>query len=295
MAEAHAAALPNPDRTNAIRRVFAGLLIANLAVVAAKVAIGARAGSLAVLGDSIHSAIDALNNVVFIALTNLAARAPDAEHPYGHGKFEVVGALGIAMFLSISCFELVKNVISHLIHGGAAPRFSKLDLVLLTATLALNLWVAWYENRRGKQLGSTLLVADAAHTKGDVIITVGVIAGAVFTFFGLGNVDPFVALIVTALVARIGYQIVRGALPVLVDERARESDAIRTAAEGVSGVASAYAIRSRSASGVVFAELTIGVAGSLAVDRAHAIADAVEERLRKDLSLDQVTVHIEPC
>jgi divalent metal cation (Fe/Co/Zn/Cd) transporter len=84
-------------------------------------------------------------------------------------------------------------------------------------------------------------------------------------------------------------------MPVLVDEVARKPDAIRSAAESVEGVRAAYAIRSRSAAGVVFAELTIGVPGGLEVDRAHAIADHVEARLRRDLQLDEVVVHIEPC
>jgi len=295
MAEAHAAASPPPDRTTAIRRVFLGLLAANLAVVAAKVVIGVRTGSLSVLGDAVHSSADALNNAVFIVLTNVAARAPDDEHPYGHGKFEVLGALGIAMFLSVSCFELLKSAVERLGTAGAPPLLTNADLLLLVGTLALNLWVTWYESRRGRALGSRLLVSDAAHTRGDVMITGGVIAGAMLTRLGVPHVDPVVALVVTIVVARIGYQIVRGALPILMDERALKPDAIRTAAEGIPGVASAYAIRSRDASGVVFAELTIGVAGSLAVARAHDIADQVEARLKRDLSLDEVVVHIEPC
>jgi divalent metal cation (Fe/Co/Zn/Cd) transporter len=84
-------------------------------------------------------------------------------------------------------------------------------------------------------------------------------------------------------------------VPVLVDQVAREPAAIRRTAESVEGVATAYAIRSRSAAGTVFAELTIGVRGDLAVDRAHAIADTVEARLKQDLRLDEVVVHIEPC
>jgi cation diffusion facilitator family transporter len=293
MAEAHADR--GAARSSAIRRVFLGLLIANLVVVAVKVAIGIRADSLSVLGDALHASVDALNNLVFIALTALAAQAPDEEHPYGHGKFEVVGALGIVIFLSVSCFELLKGVAGRLLAGDVVPTLTRVDLAMLGVTLGVNVWVAWYETRKGRELDSPLLLADSAHTRGDVFITLGVIAGGFLSRAGWFLADPIIALIVTALVARIGYQIVRGALPILVDERARSTDAIRQAAETVDGVRSAYSIRSRSSAGMKFAELTIGVPGSLEVARAHVIADAVEERLRTDLNLDQVVVHIEPC
>jgi cation diffusion facilitator family transporter len=283
------------SRATAIQRVFAGLLVANLAVVAAKVVIGVRAGSLSVLGDAIHASVDALNNVLFILLMRVAGSAPDADHPYGHGKFEVLGALGIVVFLSVACFELLKGAVERLIARAPSPFLTNTDLVLLAFTLAINIWVAWYEARRGRALSSELLLADAAHTRADVLITVGVMLGGVLARLGVRHVDPIFAMIITILIFRIGYQIVRRAVPILVDEVAREPDKIRAAAEGVDGVSSAYAIRSRSAAGVVFAELTIGVQGQLAVARAHEIADAVEGRLKADLAMDEVVVHIEPC
>jgi cation diffusion facilitator family transporter len=282
-------------RSAAIRRVFLGLLAANLAVVGAKVAIGLTTGSLAVLGDAVHSSVDAVNNVLFMALMRVAGRAPDEDHPYGHTKFEVLGAIGIVIFLSVACFELLKSAIAGLVHRAPPPTFTDLDLALIASTLAVNVWVAWYEARKGRELGSDLLLADAAHTRADVFITLGVLGGAALSRNGVPYVDPVVAIIVTVLIARIGWEIVQRALPTLVDQVARAPEAIRRSAESVDGVRSAYAIRSRSASGVVFAELTIGVPGVLAVDRAHSIADAVELQLKRDLRLDEVVVHIEPC
>jgi cation diffusion facilitator family transporter len=283
------------DRAAAIQRVLLGLLIANLAVVGAKVIIGITADSLSVLGDGIHSSVDALNNILFIALTRFAVREPDADHPYGHGKFEVLGALGIIVFLSVACFELVKGAVGNLLADAPPPTLNRLDLAVLGGTLAVNVWVAWYEARRGRELASDLLQADAAHTRADVLITTGVIGGGLLSWRGIQHVDSILAIVIALLVARIGWQIFRQVMPILVDQVAREPERIRATAEAVDGVRSAYAIRSRAASGVVFAELTIGVTGSLAVDRAHAIADAVEDRLKRELQLDQVVVHIEPC
>jgi len=284
------------DRSAAVRRVLRGLLVANIAVVIAKVAIGTAAGSLAVIGDAVHSSVDAVYNILGLIVIRVAARAPDDEHPYGHGKFETLGALGICVFLSVICIELLRSAVERLIAGGHAVRITDLGLVLLLATLATNVFVAWYENRRGQQLQSELLIADAAHTRTDVFITIGVLIGVLFSRQGYLWVDSVVAIVVALLIVRVAYQILQRAVPVLVDERAIPEPTIRRAAQEVDGVISAYGIRSRGGNaGVRYAEVTIAVDPNANVSAAHAIADAVEERLKKELELEAVTVHVEPC
>ena len=85
------------DRSRAVRRVLAGLLVANLAVLITKATIGTLTGSLAVLGDALHSSVDAAYNVLGLVVVRAAAKEPDEDHPYGHGKFETLGALGIVV------------------------------------------------------------------------------------------------------------------------------------------------------------------------------------------------------
>ena len=103
------------DRTASIQRVFLGLLAANLAVVGVKLAIGIAAGSLSVIGDAIHSSVDAFNNVVFAILMRYAGAEADDKHPYGHGKFEILGALGIVVFLLVASVELIKSAVGRLL------------------------------------------------------------------------------------------------------------------------------------------------------------------------------------
>ena len=284
------------DRSRAVRRVLAGLLVANILVLIAKATIGALAGSLAVIGDAIHSSVDAVYNVLGLVVVRVASRAPDDEHPYGHGKFETLGALGIVVFLSVTCFELTRSAIGRLIQGGHTIQVTDLGLLLLLATLATNVLVAWYENRRGQELQSELLIADAAHTRTDVFITIGVLIGVLFARRGYGWVDPVVAIAVALMIVRVAYKILQRVVPVLVDERAIPAPTIRSSAQAVAGVKSAYGIRSRGGNaGVRYAEVTIAVDPAANVADAHAIADAVEERLKKDLELEEVTVHVEPC
>lgn len=281
----------------AVRRVLIGLLGANLAVVAAKAFIGVVSGSLAVWGDALHSSVDSLYNVLGLIVVRVAAREPDEDHPYGHGKFETLGALAIVVFLSITCFELVRNAVQSLLGGGHTIVMTDLGLVVLLATLGINVFVAWYENRRGHELASELLIADAAHTRTDVFITIGVLIGVLFARRGALWVDPVVAIVVAALIVRVAYQIFARTVPVLVDERAIPERAIRHAAQEIDGVKRAYGIRSRGGrtAGVRYAEVTIAVDRQANVEAAHAIADQVEERLKRDLELSAVTVHVEPC
>lgn len=284
------------DTSRAVRRVLFGLLFANVLVVAAKAAIGIVSGSLAVLGDALHSSVDSFYNVLGLIVVRVAAKAPDEDHPYGHQKFETLGALAIVVFLSITCFELVRSAVLKLLAGGNVVTLTDLGLGVLLATLAINVTVAWYENRRGHELASELLLADAAHTRTDVFITIGVLLGILFSRQGYTWVDPVVAIVVAFMIVRVAYQIFARTVPVLVDERAIPARTIRQAAQSVEGVRSAYDIRSRGArAGVRYAEVTIAVDRGANVEAAHEIADEVEARLKRELELNEVTVHVEPC
>jgi cation diffusion facilitator family transporter len=284
------------ERGAAVRRVLRGLLVANIAVVIAKAVIGWFAGSLAVMGDAAHSSVDAVYNVLGLIVIRVAAREPDEEHPYGHRKFETLGALGICVVLAVTSFELLRSGVVRLIAGGHSVQMSDAALILLLGTLATNVFVAWYENRRGQQLSSELLIADAAHTRTDVFITIGVLIGVLFSRQGYLWVDSAVAMAIALLIVRVAYQILQRVVPVLVDERAIPAPTIRQSAQAVEGVISAYGIRSRGGNaGVRYAEVTIAVDPNANVAAAHAIADAVEERLKKELELEEVTVHVEPC
>ncbi|HEX9727114.1 MAG TPA: cation diffusion facilitator family transporter [Gemmatimonadales bacterium] len=284
-----------PDRKKRITRVLAGLLVANLIVVGAKFVIGFSTGSLAVLGDGVHSAVDAMNNVLALAVIAIATKEPDDDHPYGHGKFETLGALGIVAFLSISGFELVKGAVQRLAAGAEPLVVGPVELGLLVATLLVNTVVAAYESSRGHQLHSDLLLADATHTKADVVITIGVLVGVLLSRAGVGMADPIVALMVSGVIVALAMSIVRRSIPVLVDEEGAPAQDIRASAERVDGVHRAYHIRSRRSPEETFAELTIAVDREASVEAAHEIADEVEGRLRDDLQLTQVVVHVEPC
>lgn len=283
------------ERSSRVRRVLGGILVANIVVIIVKFSVGLDTNSLAVFGDALQSSVDAVNNLFGLVVVRVASKAPDEEHPYGHAKFETLGALLIALLLALSIFELVRGAIARLLMGAPPLNVSSSALGLLVFTLAVNIGVVWFETRAGRRLKSDLLLADALHTRVDVFITLGVLTGLALARAGLVWADPVLALIVAVLVGNAGYQILRRSIPALVDERAFDQATIQREAEIVDGVVSAYAIRSRLAGDRRFAELTISVDGGADVASAHRIADQVEGRLRDNLQLDEVTVHVEPC
>ncbi len=289
--------LPDWDpttRQRRVRRILFWILWANLLLVVVKIAIGWRIGSLAVLGDAAHSGMDALNNVIALAAAHFAAAPPDEEHPYGHGKFETLGAFAIAGFLSITCFELLRSAGTRLLQGAPPPRPGLPALAILAGTMVVNVGVAYYESRKGRELGSELLTADARHTQADVFVTLTVLAGLALVRLGWGQADAVLAILVAVVVALSGLQILRRTVPVLVDRRAVDPERVYQVAQSVDGVESVSEIRSRGRPGDAFAELTVRVHPATPVRQAHRIADEVERRVAGELGLSNVVVHVEP-
>jgi cation diffusion facilitator family transporter len=281
-------------RSAEVRRVLNAMLAVSLVLVVVKAVAGVRAGSLAVLGGAIDSGLDVLTTVVAIVLARVAGAEPDEEHPYGHAKFETLGALAMVAFLSITVTELVRGAVSRILRGGESELDATVAIGAMGASLAIGLVASAYERRRGEALRSDLLLADAAHLRADVWVTVAVLAGLGLTELGVPNGDAWTTLFVAVLIARTGWGIIREAVPVLVDQRAVEAEEITHVAGTIHGVRQVYDVRSRGRPGALFAELTIAVRGGLDVEAAHDIADRVENEVAERLGAQDVIVHVEP-
>ena len=283
-------------RGKAVRATLLAILIANAAVVAVKLTIGIRTGTLAVLGAALESGLDMLNNVMGILLVTLASQAPDDDHPYGHDKFETLGAIGIVGFLSITCFELLREGVQKLVHAEVPRQPTHSEIGVLAATVLINIFVVWYERKRGRELQSAFLMADAAHTVSDVYVTGLAVLSLVVTRLGYARLDAALAIIVALIIAWTGYGILRETIPILVDQRGVDPDDLRQRVAAVDGVRVVRSVRSRlTASGTLFAEVTIGVNDSMSVVDAHRLADAVESRIAAAYGVAEVTVHVEPA
>jgi cation diffusion facilitator family transporter len=282
-------------RAAQIRRVLWVTLAANLAVVTAKLIAGLAAGALSVVAEAAHSSIDAWNNIIALALSRVAAKAPDEEHPYGHAKFETLGAVAIVAFLSVTVYELMGGAVRRLVSGSAHPQVTPWVVGTMVASAIVSAFVARYEHRRGRELNSELLLADAAHTRADVWASAAVLIGLAFVALGYPRADAIFTFFVAAIIARAVWSILRRTIPILVDERAVDGDAIRAIAIQAEGVVEVCAVRSRGRHGDMFAELTVTVDRALNVEEAHHIADDVERRITGQLGAREVVVHVEPA
>jgi cation diffusion facilitator family transporter len=280
---------------NAVRRTLIVVLALNALVTAIKLVIGVHTGVLTVIGAALESGLDMLNNLIALTVVGIAHRGPDEEHPYGHAKFETLGTLAVVGFLSISCFELLREGVGAIVSGTSVQGANLGDIALVSAALAINAFVVWYESRSARKLGSALLMADAAHTRSDILVTLLAVVSLWLSSRGVSRVDGGLAIIVALIIAWTGYQILRASIPVLVDERALDAAQIRAVVEAVPGVREVRQIRSRATGTHSFAEVTIAVSGLSSVTDSHALADAVEEAVARRLGGGQVTVHVEPA
>src|SRR3954466_11988898 len=133
------------EKSSGVRRVLGGILVANIVVVVIKFTVGLDTNSLAVFGDALQSSVDSASNLFGIFVVRVASKAPDEDHPYGHAKFETLGALLIALLLALSIFELVRGAIARLITGSPVVSVSSSALALLVFTLVVNIGVVWFE------------------------------------------------------------------------------------------------------------------------------------------------------
>jgi len=279
-----------------VGRVLRGVLWINLGVLTLKVVAWVSSHALSVAAETVHSSLDATNNLFALWIARLASRGPDEDHPYGHHKFETLGALVLVGFISITVFELLRRAVSLMMVGNPTEvRATPLAIGVMATSMVVGLAVSLWEDRRGRALGSDILLADAAHTNSDVLTSAAVLAGLVAIKAGHSEVDPWITIVVAVLIARTGWRIIRDAVPVLVDERAMDPARIQRVAESVEDVSAAYRIRSRGRAGDMFAELTIAVAENLDVRQAHEIADEVELRVGGELGAREVLVHVEPA
>ncbi len=283
------------DTARAVQRVVLLILALNALVAAAKGAYGWWSGSLAVASDALHSLLDAAGNVIGAVVLRAAASPPDEGHPYGHRKIEIVAAALIGVLIAGGSLRFGWSAVHALVHGPAAPEVTLLGFGVVGGTLAVNVFVAVWEARKGRELGSPFLVADAMHTASDVIVTIGVLLSLVASRLGVRWADAAAALGVLAVVAHVAWRILSSNLGVLLDRAALDAERIRAEVLAVPGVLSCHRIRSRGIEGAVMVDLHLQVDGSMPLRAAHAISHEVEDRLKQKFAgVADVTIHVEP-
>ncbi|BAZ06470.1 cation diffusion facilitator family transporter [Calothrix sp. NIES-3974] len=282
------------DNRSVVRRVLVITLLLNIFVLGLKLFVGMLTGSLSLIADALHSVTDSANNILGLITNQFASPFPDREHPYGHRKFEAVGALGIAAFLGVACFEILQGAVERIISGENQVKVSPSELWILLIVLGVNIFVAVYERWVGKRIGSPILVADAIHTMSDVWVTIGVIGGLIGVWLGYRWLDIAIAFPVALMVFWSGWHVIRQNLPWLVDQMAVPPEEIYEIVIAVPGVVNVHDIASRGLRGrQVFMEMHL-IVDTDDVNTAHQITELVEQKLAEKYSPVRILIHVEP-
>ncbi|NDY41693.1 cation transporter [Dissulfurirhabdus thermomarina] len=286
---------PKDRRLREIRRVLAGVLALNLAVAAAKLGYGSLTSSLAMVADGFHSLFDGTSNVIGLLGLTLAARPPDRDHPYGHGKYQTYAAGAIGLLLLATAWKVGSGAWSRLINGSEAPQVTAASFLVMGGTVVVNAVVTLWERRAGRRLRSDILLADAGHTASDLWVSLGVIASLAAVRAGHPAADPLVGLGVAGVIFWTAFGILRECGTTLSDKARIDPDRLCDVARSVPGVLDCHSIRTRGSAAEVYVDLHVQVAPEITVADGHAVADGVERAIRT--ALDQVVdvvVHVEP-
>jgi cation diffusion facilitator family transporter len=277
-----------------VRRVLWITLALNIAVSAGKVVVGHLSGSLAMVADGYHSLVDGANNVIGLIVAAFAFRPPDQGHPYGHRKFETAATSVIGIALLALAWQIFFSAFGRTTRG-ALPEIALLNWAVMAVTIAVNLFVSWYEAREGRRLKSAFLVADSAHTRADLYVSLGVVASFVAAMLGLAWADPLVAVVIAAIIAWQAIVILLQAFDVLTDRAAIPASEIERLAAQVAGVVSVHHVRTRGRRDAIYVDLTVRLDGDTSLRDAHEVADRIEEALAKaHPGIADVVVHLEP-
>ena len=280
--------------TRQVRKVLIVTLVLNLAVAIAKVLYGYMTNSIAMSSDGFHSCFDGVSNVIGLIGIWIASHPPDMKHPYGHRKYETLFTIIIAAMIFLTCFQILKRVYTSL-HDDHRTIVTEASFIVMAMTMAVNILVMTYESRKGRQFGSEFLVADAMHTKSDIFVSGSVIIGLVFTKLGYYYADTLVGIAITFFIGRIGFRILKEASDVLVDTVCMDNAAITNIVNSIEGVRSCHDIRTRGSVNSAYLDLHVLVDKDMPTEKAHSIADSIEERIKKEFpAVVDIVVHVEP-
>jgi cation diffusion facilitator family transporter len=278
-----------------VQRVLWVTLALNLGVSAGKIAVGLLSGSLAMVADGYHSLVDGSNNVIGLIVAAYAFAPPDRGHPYGHRKFETAAAAAIGVALLALAYHVLEGALAR-VAEPALPAIGPLNWAVMGVTMAVNLFVTWYEDREGRRLGSAFLVADATHTRADLFVSLGVVATFAAAKVGLAWADPLAAAVNAAVIAVQAVKILISAFNVLTDRAAIDPEPIESLAASVAGVRQVRDVRTRGRGDAVYVDLVVHLDGEVTLREAHEVADRIEEALKAaHPEIVDVVVHPEPA
>ncbi len=286
------------SRADRLRRRATYASVAVGAVLAvAKLAAWLVTGSVTILSSLLDSFVDVAASAIILVSVHHALRPPDRSHRFGHGKAEPLGALAQAAFIAGSGLFVVFQAVDRLIDPEPL-RSTAMGIAVMVMSIAGTAALVGYQRYVVRVTGSLAIAADSLHYKGDLLINLAVIATlAAYAQFGIVWLDPLIALAIAAYLLVNAVSVGRSAFDLLMDRELPEQDrerieAVVRANERVRGL---HDLRTRSSGTTAFIELHLELDGTLTLNEAHDIADAVETSLSEAFPGAAIIIHQEPA
>ncbi len=266
----------------------------NMSLSVLKITWGHAIHSVGMLADGYHALLDSLSDLICLGGVTIANRPPDADHPYGHFKFEPLAQVAVGIFLLLTGYE----VLSHSYESyrtATSSIFSVSSIVVMVISMGLQILLVGMEERVGQETRNALVKADALHIRSDLFASISVIAGLLASGLGYPKADPIVGFLIAIMIGKAGYELMREGTRVLSDRSPMDPDSITRLALETPGVLGCHSVRSRGTESRIYMDLNLHVDDNLTVANAHSISHDVEKRIKNRYpSVIEVIVHIEP-
>ncbi|HOZ21820.1 MAG TPA: cation-efflux pump [bacterium] len=282
-------------------RVALTSVVAALFLTGFKVVTGLMTGSMGILAEAAHSALDLIAAVITLFAVRFSGRPADLEHTYGHGKIENLSALFETFLLFLTCVWIIYESVKRLLFVDVHVQVSIWAFVVVILSVIIDFGRSRALARTAKKYNSQALEADALHFSTDIWSSLVVLMGLILVLIAkrtgiawLVKADAAAALIVAGIVIHVSLQLGKRTVSALLD--AIPSDLISEISRAimVPGVLRAGRVRARRSGADAFADITVMVARDTSLEQAHDIATAVEERVHRIMPGSDVMVHLDP-
>jgi cation diffusion facilitator family transporter len=274
-------------------------MVTNVLLTIAKVAVGLLFNSSAIIADGLHSGSDLASDVAVLWGIRAARRPADADHQYGHSRYEAIVSMIVGFLLVVAALWVgIESITTMQVkHGGPT---SWLPFWAAVATIVVKEVLYWATIRVGRKHKNASIVANAWHHRSDAFSSLAAavgIAGATVGGPRWAFLDHLTAVVLAAFLVIIGLNIIRGAMADLSDRAPDPAvkERIHAAISAIKGVVGFHACRARRSAGVIEMDVHVQVAPDITVQAGHDIATAVEEAVQKAVpEVTDVVVHVEP-
>ena len=286
------------DRQAHIVRASWVAIIGNAILSVLKISIGIYAGSLAVVGDGIDSASDIIASIITLITAHVLSKPPNIKFPYGYEKADTIATKVLSFVIFFAGAQLAISTISGLFEEGTRELPSMLAVYITLFSIIGKIFLAYYQKRIGKKVESSMLLANARNMQNDVIISVTVLIGLLFTFIlKLPVIDTITALAVSIWIMYTAYRIFMQTSVELMDgiEDPGIYNEVFKSISSIKGAYNPHRARIRKIGHRYMIGIDIEVEGSITVNEAHVIAKKVEDKIKETIkNVYDIVVHIEP-